>query len=963
MRSAKILFIILSTLFIAQSVVSQVVNYKNYTVDHGLPSSEIYQVIQDQKGFIWFATDQGVSRFDGYKFKNYSIIEGLPDNTILEIFEDSKARLWFVSISGKLSWFENDSIYEYPYNDSIIKHLGGSDYPIKKSFYVDNQDNVYIGFYHHHLFHITPEGSISKIIPPNGENMAWLTANENILYTSKYKINDYLLDVQCNDGFETYTLPKSKTANRSFALLYKGELLYSDFNNLYRLNSSTGLHTEQFDTDILWMSQSNDGLLWVGFLKKGVKAFKNFDFSHNVFHLLEGHSVSSVFTDSEGGMWITTLENGCYYFPDIQVNYITKEQGLQSKTVNKLAVKDEKVYFGGTNSEYYEFDLHTLKKHYYHTNEEQKSNRLIKWIGDTLIVGNNIGGSHFIYKDKVFSNSDYCYNSVLRINNYGILGGYTDKIRVHTKNGHRKLVSLKNVKKIYDLIRYNDTVLWIGTNAGLYEFNILRKTYKKINWHKALGSRINILLKQDETVWIGTKGAGLLKVERNSLKQYTKADGLPGNSIDGITIEDSLVWLGTNKGVARMTFDIKDSISDIVFLNKGHGLPTSEIEDIAIAENKLFAATKKGLAILDKNITTYYSPVYITGVSIAGNDTLIKKQYELKHDQNYIEISFVGLNYQRFSPLKYKYMLHGIDTDWNTTEDLSVRYAMLLPGEYTFKVKCINSYGKETISNNQITFRIKKPYYQTTSFLISVILAGLLLLFIIVFSIIRIKIRELKKRNNIEKELNSYRQRALSAQMNPHFIYNSLNSVQNYILKNDRIKSNEYLARFGHLMRRILQNSQNSSISLQEELDALKHYVDMELIRFNDSFRFTLFIDENINIEALKVPPLIIQPFVENAIHHGLRIKEGDKHLKVSVFEKTEIFCVCIEDNGIGRQKSYEFKQSRKQYKSYGTEITNKRLDLYRDLYKNDIDLTIIDLEEDGGTRVEIKFKKTLGSK
>ena len=635
------------------------------------------------------------------------------------------------------------------------------------------------------------------------------------------------------------------------------------------------------------------------------------------------------------------------------------DQGLESNVVNKLAVKNEKVYFGGTNSAYYEFDLYKLTKHHFNAKGIQKSCRLIKWIGDTLIITNNIGGSHFIYQNNIISKSRLCYNAALRYDKHDFIAAFADNINIHDEKKRKKLAVLKNVKKIYDLIHYKDHIYLVGTNSGLYEFDIDNKNYKKIDWHKALERRINVLYKSNNTIWIGTKGAGLLRIERKQLSQYTKADGLPGNSIDAIEVEDSVVWLGTNNGVARLIFNKKRQLSEIISLNKGHGLLTNEIEDIAIAKNKLFTATKKGITYLDKNISTYASPVYITGFSIAGKDTTLRDNYNLEYNQNHLEISFVGLNYQRSAPLNYKYILEGVDEKWNTTKDLSVRYAMLSPGDYNFKVKCINSYGKESLKNEQLAFHIKKPYYQTTWFLLLIILSGLVLLALIVFTIIRIKIRELKKRNNIEKELNRYRQRALSAQMNPHFIYNSLNSVQNYILKNDRIKSNEYLSRFGHLMRRILQNSQNSSISLHEELDALKHYVDMELIRFNNSFEFTLSVEEQIDIDLLKVPPLIIQPFVENAIHHGLRMKKGDKHLKVSVYEEETSFCVSIEDNGIGRQNAEILKQGKKQHKSYGTEITNKRLALYRDLFKDDIDLVITDLESGSGTRVNIKFKNT----
>jgi len=336
------------------------------------------------------------------------------------------------------------------------------------------------------------------------------------------------------------------------------------------------------------------------------------------------------------------------------------------------------------------------------------------------------------------------------------------------------------------------------------------------------------------------------------------------------------------------------------------------------------------------------------------------KDYKLNHNQNFIEISFVALNFKRNKPIQYFYKLEGVDKEWQKTEDLSVRYALLPPGSYKFKVQAINSFGKYSAEPASITFSIKKALRQTVLFKVAIILISLLIASVLAFTILRIKIAEIRKRNDLESELNKYRQKALSAQMNPHFIFNSLNSIQSYILKNDLIKSSEYLSKFGNLMRRVLNNSQNSAITLDEELDALKLYIDLELTRFKNSFSYQLIIDNNININEVKVPPLILQPFVENAIHHGLRQKDGAKELKVRLLKKDDRIKIHIEDNGIGLEESKQVNKNKKN-RSYGTYITNKRLNLYSSLYNNDIQISMIDLSDnktgETGTRVEIEFK------
>jgi LytS/YehU family sensor histidine kinase len=309
----------------------------------------------------------------------------------------------------------------------------------------------------------------------------------------------------------------------------------------------------------------------------------------------------------------------------------------------------------------------------------------------------------------------------------------------------------------------------------------------------------------------------------------------------------------------------------------------------------------------------------------------------------------------------YYYKLEGVDNHWRKTTDRHIHYPQLNPGNYKFCVKAKNSFGKLSKNAAEIKFDINKPYYKKAWFVLSSIFVALLLIGSVFYLFFKMKIREFQRLGELEKELNKTRQHALSAQMNPHFIYNSLNSVQSYILMNDVEKSSEYLSKLGDLMRRILNNSQHSSISLHEELTALEKYVEMEQIRFSDSFDFELTIDENINIEIISVPPLIIQPYVENAIHHGLRLKEGRKILKVHVFIFEEHINIHIIDNGIGRQKAETHQRHRKhKHKSHGTNITKRRLMLFDELHRNKLAISVHDAfptnKDNKGTRVEIKF-------
>ncbi len=944
------IFIFLPTLLCAQTF-----NNTNYTVDNGLPSSEVYHVVQDKTGFIWFATDEGVSRFDGYLFKNFTNLEGLPDNTVLEIYEDYKSRIWFISISGRLSWFENDSIHTFPYNNLIENRLSGSNFPVKKSFYIDSLDNIYISFYNYNILKISQNGIITEISPKNNNDLVKIVNEKSLLYTSKYRSNKITVETKKKDK-TVYTLKhKRNKRTRTFAHKFQDYIVYSDFYSLYVLDSLGNSHYKKFNNDVLWISTGKDSLLWVGLLNEGVYAYKNLNFKKEVFHLAKSSSVSSVSYDHEDGFWVTTLENGVFYYPSLKIRHITEESGINSNKISQLSKKDNKIYFGGYNLHYYSFDLEKLKEYKFKADRNLLDCKELEWIGDSLFISNSLGGSRIIYDNKIVYHNYRMFRKILKVADDNLLFFHGNRVR----NFKGDYISIKNVANIYDVLELNNNTILLGTDIGLFNYNWKTKHYVKVNKYPVLNNRINVLFKDKEDIWIGTKGAGVLKFTQDTIYRFSIKDGLPGNSITSIIKSDSLFFFGTNNGIAQVQFNDSSRINDITIYNSGHGLITNSVKDIGILKNKLFVATHKGLSYLNKNLESKESDIYITDFNVTSKDTLLKNHYELEHNQNFIEVSFVSLNYKRNTPIQYLYKLEGVDKRWHKTDDVTVRYALLPPGNYKFIVKCINSYGKHSKNPATLSFTINKAFYQTLLFKLGAIFIIILIASSIILTIFRIKISEIRKRNSLGTELNKYRQKALSAQMNPHFIYNSLNSIQNYILKNDIVKSSEYLSKFGKLMRRVLHNSQNSAISLKEEFEALGLYVDLELARFKNCFNYQLIVKDNINLEKIKVPPLIIQPFVENAIHHGLRLKEGDKNLMIKVFRKTDKICIHIEDNGVGFESSKRMNKNNEN-KSYGTQITNKRLNMYSNLYKNDIHVKIIDLNSVNnnltGTRIEIEF-------
>jgi len=308
-------------------------------------------------------------------------------------------------------------------------------------------------------------------------------------------------------------------------------------------------------------------------------------------------------------------------------------------------------------------------------------------------------------------------------------------------------------------------------------------------------------------------------------------------------------------------------------------------------------------------------------------------------------------------------MLEEYDKEWQKGTDIhDVRYPSLPPGKYTFIVKASIDKINWIAATNKVTIEIIPPLWKRWWFiLISVVLLVGIIISIIQFRINRVRHNE-RLKTIYNKKISETEMKALRAQMNPHFIFNSLNSINKYILKSDHTNASRYLTRFAKLIRLILDNSNSREVSLSSELEALKLYIEMESLRFTNKFSYEITVDENVSADMLQVPPLIIQPYVENAIWHGLLHKENGGKLSISVKKTSDNMLQCIiEDNGIGRSKAKELKsKSATPNKSLGMKLTEERITMLNQYTSLNANINIVDLESDDGEATGTKVILTI---
>ncbi len=470
-------------------------------------------------------------------------------------------------------------------------------------------------------------------------------------------------------------------------------------------------------------------------------------------------------------------------------------------------------------------------------------------------------------------------------------------------------------------------------------------------------------------LWVGTNQGGLNvfdpKTER--FTAFTTHDGLPSNHIAGIMGDSAgRLWLTTNQGVCRFdsrtrtvrTYDASDGLQDNEFYEVAGQSP----------DGKLFVAGPNGFNRFDPaqiSDNPVVPPVQITGIQVLNQPRpLTNGPLELDHTENFISFDFVALNFVMSDKNQYAYQLVGVDKTWISCGTRRfASYTNLDPGDYTFRVRGSNNDGVWNLVGTSMQVVIRPPFWQRWWFLVGCVLA----LAGLIYTGLQLRIRQVERaearKTEVNRRLAAMEMQALRAQMNPHFIFNSLNSINRFILRNESDAASDYLSKFAKLIRLILQNSNAPTVPLDQELEALTLYLTLEALRFEDKFTFHIHVDPQIDTAHIDIPPLVIQPYVENAIWHGLLHKpDGGGQLLIELQQTPDGLSCVIEDNGVGRARSAELKsKSATRNKSMGMQITAQRLALSHTLTGKQTTVTVEDLVtlngEPAGTRVTLNLK------
>ncbi len=480
----------------------------------------------------------------------------------------------------------------------------------------------------------------------------------------------------------------------------------------------------------------------------------------------------------------------------------------------------------------------------------------------------------------------------------------------------------------------DDTLLKMDPITEQFSISLLKKNGRALRPVTCLASD------DSDIIYMSVAGSlGMYSVSTGNMELYTKQTGIISTVINEmVSDKEGNAWIATEGGLVFYDRQKKKFAS----FTKADGLPDDNIISINFTDPEkktLFLGFSKTYCLFAPRTFLLEGKVpenVITGMEAGGQTFDVNQKQVLSYKENNIFFTYTGINYNQGQQNNYACMLENFDQDWKYTgTERRVNYINLPPGNYVFKIKSANYQGEWNEIPATLAFEITPPFWQRWWFRI-LVACGLIFS---AFYLIKKRERTLQKENNVKLQLSELRMQALRAQMNPHFIFNSLNSIQNYILSNNTMDAAGYLSKFAKLMRRILDQSKSNFLPLAEVMETLQLYVEIEAFRFNHEFSYTFDIEQNDELLDMDMPPMLLQPFVENAILHGLMPKKGDKKLLIRCRLVDKTVEIIIDDNGVGRSNN----MAQAGHVSQGGKLTTGMLESLQQLKNSKVHIEITD--------------------
>jgi ligand-binding sensor domain-containing protein len=988
---------------------------KTFTTDNGLSNNFIQSIAQDQTGFLWIATWDGLSRFDGYDFKNYyhkpEDSTSIPFFVVDKVIVDHLNQVW-VLCQGRPAMILNRA------NDTFIPFSLGQNQDARVNEIALGPDNTMWLSNDKALFNYNIEKKQIKSIKAEYDNSLvaytvasqiafdnhggiWLyywNNNEFQIFKGVFK-NDSILKVKPSGSiplsqFNSSALHNS-TGNFDFYISESGKIwLFSKYGLFFYdptkenfVKNENAINPTDFKgkPSFIWSEE-----------KSGIQILDTKSRTLTNIATKDHHFIEAVFQDHSGRIWSGDINqareqiglNRYQKVPDYFKHFLTlKDKGNSPYLITRILKDKNNNLWAGTKYLDYLICIKpdgaevriNLQAHFPTKNRTVISGLVQDSTG--IWIGTENG--QLIWYDYSTNKTILKYPSYNRKDEYalGIQNMFKQEGNIiinEAKGIYRYYPHLNkientyhhlNIGNIFTLVDDNKLGFWLGYYTNTV-FHLDSKLALTASYRFGNGTNIvyHICLGDNDDIWVALMGGGLghLYPATGKTEIFSSADGLSSNVTYSI-LKDKKgnLWISTNQGISRFNPQTRQFRN----FGKEEGLLITDFNPescFQAPDGELFFGGNGGLiSFYPDSIENHLSvietkPLIITEFKVSGITRFFKKAvYEMdtltleKGDNNF-QITFAYLDFHNPEKIKYRYRIAGLKDTWTETNNRNraVSFANLSPGEYQLEIGATDQ-NDEWALKTKVLISIPYKFHETKVFRF---LAGICLTLIILgFGVLYVKQIKLKERHKHDK----LKLESLRGQMNPHFIFNSLNSINYFISNNDKLSANSYIADFSRLIRSFLSNLSKDFISFEKELESLHDYLNLEHLRFGDKFDYLLNTNKIDNSEKILIFPGIVQPFIENAIWHGIRGLEDRKgFIQIEFLPGREDYIQCvIADDGVGRILSEEFKSDLPGRKSRGLEIISERLKIINKMRNTNYSIIIEDrfpnLRETG-TRVTV---------
>ncbi len=909
-----------------------------------LSGIDIYDIKQDEQKIYWLATNQGVIKFDGYTFKNIQCPEML-STSVFDLQFNKNGVLFCKNLSGQIFQIKNDScmIY-YKIPDSLMNH--------EYYFTFSNKNELIIAS--NAVFKLT-SNNIIFIEKPSYENNYgdFFKTKDGVLLIHNYSKSN-LIEIN-NDKIKL----KSTADNFDIVVQYfylQNTLKCYDRKSGRFLNKETFQYlkpraTNNNENELL-RYYAGDKYVWAAKQNGGLHILNSeLQPLYNNKVVFENTFISAFYQDKESNVILGTFGEGLIIISNTNANEIILPEPT-IKATRITAGNHNSVYIGTQDGRVYKIDTtNTIKlfreKHFKNIEVLEyfpESNQLLLDNHSALTIDINTGNETNYIMGSIKDVFKISENNYIIASNKGV-----------------SFISLVNKK-----IEADDLILFNGrTNTVGYDY-INKTIYAGGSTGLKIGNKDKIepftlnnepllckdILYFDKKIYITTHTKGVLIFKNGKLiAHWTTKTGLISNETKHIKSYQNKFYLTTNLGLQILTPEGEP----LQTLNRTEGLYTNNVIDFEIQNENLWLIHQKGIQTIKiSDIKPEKFKPTIKLIQLVINDSILpiigKNEFDYTQNKFEFTVSSSSIKYNNY--INYKYMLVGVDNNWQIAayENNQIEYKSLPPGSYTFKIKALY----KNVESKLLTYKFKiTPPFWSTWWFYSIVAILFILITLLTFSY---QFKKQKKKIKLQNELNAAKLIAIQSQMNPHFIFNTINSIQDLILKADIDNSYNYIIKLSKLVRQTLNFSDKDFIDIEDEIELLEIYLTLEKLRFKEDFIYEIKTND---LNDIQIPPMLIQPFVENAIKHGLLHQEGQKKLSISLTYINEQVIHCkIIDNGVGRKKAQEIKdRQQKNHQSFSVNATKTRFDIMKAHYQQNLGIKYIDLYKNGigiGTEVNI---------